>query len=86
MPVAYGHQGVWVRGYVHEVVIGCGGEVIARHPRSYGREDLVFDPIHHLPLLEQKIGALDQAASLVGRERRRLQLPPHPELVEGIVV
>jgi len=66
VPVAYGHQDVWVRGYVHEVVIGCGGEVIARHPRSYDREDLVFDPIHYLPLLEQKIGALDQAAPLVG--------------------
>ena len=66
MPVAYGHQEVWVRGYVHEVVIGCGAEIIARHPRSYDREDLVFDPIHYLPLLEQKIAALDQAAPLVG--------------------
>ena len=36
----------------------------ARHPRCYGREDMVFDPIHYLPLLEQKIGALDQAAPL----------------------
>ena len=25
VPVAYGHQEVWIRGYVHEVVIGCGG-------------------------------------------------------------
>ena len=66
VPVAYGHQEVWVRGYVHEVVIGCGAEIIARHPRSYDREDLVFDPIHYLPLLEQKIAALDQAAPLVG--------------------
>jgi transposase len=66
VPVAYGHQEVWVRGYVHEVVIGCGAEIIARHPRSYDREDLVFDPIHYLPLLERKIGALDQAAPLVG--------------------
>ena len=66
VPVAYGHQEVWIRGYVHEVVIGCGVEIIARHPRSYDREDLVFDPIHYLPLLEQKIGALDQAAPLVG--------------------
>ncbi len=66
VPVAYGHQGVWVRGYVQEVVIGCGAEIIARHPRSYGREDMIFDPIHYLPLLEQKIGALDQAAPLVG--------------------
>ncbi len=68
VPVAYGHQEVWVRGYVHEVVIGCGAEIIARHPRSYDREDMVFDPIHYLPLLEKKIGALDQAAPLVGWE------------------
>jgi transposase len=66
VPVAYGHQEVWVRGYVHQVVIGCGAEIIARHPRSYEREDLIFNPIHYLPLLEQKIGALDQAAPLVG--------------------
>ena len=65
VPVAHGHQEVWVRGYVHEVIIGCGAAIIARHPRSYDREDMVFDPIHYLPLLEQKIGALDQAAPLV---------------------
>jgi hypothetical protein len=28
-----------VRGYVHEVIIACGAEVIARHPRSYERDD-----------------------------------------------
>jgi hypothetical protein len=50
------------------VVIGCAGEIIARHPRSYDREDLIFDPIHYLPLLEKKIGALDQAAPLLGWE------------------
>ncbi len=66
VPVAYGHQEVWVRGYVHEVVIGCGSAEIARHLRSYDREDLVFNPTHYLPLLEQKVGALDQAAPLVG--------------------
>jgi hypothetical protein len=55
-----------VRGYVHEVVIACGTEVIARHPRSYDREDFVFDPLHYLALIEQKINALDQAAPLAG--------------------
>jgi transposase len=64
VPVAYGHQDVWVRAYVDQVVIGCRGEVIARHPRCYGREDMVFDPIHYLPLIERKINALDQAAPL----------------------
>jgi len=68
VPVAYGHREVWIRGYVHEVVIACGSEIIARHPRSYDREDMVFDPLHYLPLLEKKIGALDQAAPLAGWE------------------
>jgi hypothetical protein len=47
-------------------VIACGAEEIARHPRSYEREDFIFDPLHYLALLERKIGALDQAAPLVG--------------------
>ena len=67
-PVAYGHRDVLVRGYVDQVVISCGSEVIARHPRSYERDDFVYDPIHYLPLLEQKPSALDQAAPLQGRE------------------
>ena len=67
-PVAYGHRDVLVRGYVGEVVISCGAEVIARHPRSYEKDDFVFDPIHYLPLLERKTAALDQAAPLQGWE------------------
>ena len=55
-----------MRGYVDLVVISCGAEVIARHPRSYERDDFVYAPIHYLPLLEQKTGALDQAAPLQG--------------------
>ncbi len=66
VPTAYGHQKVLVRGYVHEVVITCGAEIIARHPRSYEREDFVFNPLHYLALLEQKTNALDQAAPLAG--------------------
>ncbi len=66
VPTEYGHREVLVRGYVHEVVIACAEQQIARHPRSYQREDFVFDPLHYLALLEEKIGALDQAAPLVG--------------------
>ena len=68
VPVDYGHRDVLVRGYVAEVVISCGSDVIATHPRSYERDDFVYYPIHYLPLLEQKIGALDQAAPLKGWE------------------
>ena len=48
------------------MVISCGSEVIACHPRSYERDDFACDPIHYLPLLEQKTAALDQAAPLQG--------------------
>src|ERR1700682_2826501 len=47
---ADGHREVLVRGYVHEVVIACAGEEIARHARSYAH--FVFNPLHYLALLE----------------------------------
>ena len=66
VPTAYGHRAVVVKGYVDEVVIVCGSEEIARHRRSYGREELIFEPRHYLALLERKTGAFDQAAPRVG--------------------
>jgi hypothetical protein len=62
----WGHREVLVKGFVHEVVICAGSEVIARHPRSYEWEDMIFNPLYYLALLEQKTNALDQAAPLVG--------------------
>lgn len=66
VPVAYAHREIIVKGHVDEVAIICGGEEIARHRRSYEATDFVFDPLHYLVLLEQKVGALDQAAPLKG--------------------
>jgi hypothetical protein len=34
VPVAYGYRDVWIRGYVDQGVIGCGGDVIARQSSS----------------------------------------------------
>ncbi len=68
VPTSYGHSQVLVRGYVHEVVIACGTQIIARHPRSWEKEDYIFDPLHYLALIEQKTNALDQAAPLAGWE------------------
>jgi len=66
VPVEYGHHQVLVKAFVWEVVIACSSEVIARHARSYGREEMIFNPLHYLALLEQKSNALDQAAPLQG--------------------
>jgi transposase len=71
VPTCHGHRQVIIKGYVHEVTIGCASETIARHPRSYEREAVIFDPLHYLALLEQKTRALDQAAPLAGWD-----LPP----------
>jgi len=68
VPTEYGHRQVLVKAFVWELVISCSSEVIARHPRSYGREEMIFNPLHYLALLEQKTNALDQAAPLQGWE------------------
>ncbi len=66
VPTAYGFQDVVVKGFVDEVIILCGAEEIARHPRSYGTGVFIADPLHYLALIETKPGALDQAAALQG--------------------
>ena len=68
VPTTYGHQEVLVRGYVYEVVIACGADVIARHARSWEKEDYIYDPLHYLALIEQKTNALDQATPLADWE------------------
>jgi len=70
VPVEYGHRQVLVKAFVREVVIGAASEVIARHSRSCGREEMIFNPLHYLALLEQKTNAHDQAAPL-----QRFELP-----------
>ncbi len=74
VPVAYCHRDGRIRGYVDNVAIGCGGEVIARHPRCYDREDMVFDSVHYYPLIVRKLNALDQASPLA-----ECDLPPEFE-------
>ena len=53
VPVSCGHRDVWIRGYVDQVVIGCGGDVIARPGRQKSRQlRLQGDPV-----AEQDAGA-----------------------------
>lgn len=75
VPAEYGHRQVLVKAFLWEVAISAASEVIARHSRSYGREEMIFNPLHCLALLERKTSALDQAAPL-----QTWQLPQ--ELIE----
>ena len=60
-----------MRGYVGEVVISCGAEVIARHRRSYERDDFCVRPGALPAAAGAQDGALDQAARLPGGSCRR---------------
>jgi transposase len=64
VPTEYGHREVLVKGYVDRVEVCVSGDIIARHARSYGREEFIYNPLHYLALLEHKPRALDQAAPL----------------------
>ena len=68
VPSTYGFRDVTIRAFVDVIEIGCGGAIIARHPRCYEREQMVFNPVHYFALLERKPGALDQAALLADWE------------------
>ena len=83
VPVAYGYRDVLVRGYVDEVVISCGSEVIAKHPRSYERDDFVYDPIHYLPLLEREPGAWTRPHPAGLGSARGVRHAAPPELPKG---
>jgi hypothetical protein len=49
---------------VEAVRLVCEGQRVAEHPRHWGREKLIFDPLHYLALLERKPGGFDFARPL----------------------
>jgi transposase len=66
VPTDCAHQAVTVVGGVDEVRLVVGRRVVARHPRLWAKEQVRFDPVHYLALLERKPGALDFARPLEG--------------------
>ena len=68
-----------VRAYAFQIEILYQEEVLACHPRSYGRDQDVFDPLHYLPLLEQRLGAFEHARPL--RQWRTTWPPAYEQLL-----
>jgi hypothetical protein len=64
VPVRYAHHPLVVKGYVERVEIFEQDTQVARHTRLWGKEEVSFDPLHYLALLERKPGALDYARPL----------------------
>lgn len=64
VPTKFAHHDLTVIGGIEEVRIECATELVAVHPRHWGREHVTYDPVHYLALLERKPGALDVARPL----------------------
>jgi hypothetical protein len=58
VPAAFAGRAVSVRSTASEIRIVADGAVIAQHARRFGRDQLICDPWHYLPILERKPGAL----------------------------
>lgn len=55
-------RAVQVRAYADRIVVRLGDEVVAEHPRCFGRDRTIYDPWHYLPVLVHKPGALRNGA------------------------
>ena len=55
-----------VRAYADRVVIRQDGEIVAEHPRSFGRGEIAYDPWHYVQILQRKPGALRNGAPFKG--------------------
>ena len=61
VPTEYAYRSLTAVATIEEVRILCAEELIACHPRCWGKEHYFYDPIHYLRLLERKPGGFDHA-------------------------
>lgn len=51
-----------IHAYADRIVIRQDGAVLGEHPRRFGRNQVVYDPWHYVPVLARKPGALRNGA------------------------
>jgi transposase len=57
---------VEIAAYAERIVIRQDGQILATHARSFGREQVIYDPWHYVPALMRKPGALRNGAPFKG--------------------
>ena len=62
VPAEFAGQRVSLRAWANRIGVVAEGQLVAEHARSFGRERLILDPWHYLPVLERKPGALRHGA------------------------
>jgi transposase len=58
VPCEYAGRGVSVRIYAERIELAYEGNVVCEHRRSFEKGRYILNPLHYLPLLERKPGAL----------------------------
>jgi transposase len=58
IPCAYAGRAVSVRAYADRIVLAVNGKAVAEHRREFGKGHYVLDPLHYIPVLSRKPGAL----------------------------
>lgn len=74
IPVEHAHRSLFLRAFVARVEITDGTRLLTTHTRCYDREQDVLDPLHYLPLLRERPGALDHA--------KAFKVWPHPPILD----
>ncbi len=70
VPTEYAHRKASVVGTIDRVQIVIGDRIVAEHVRDWEKENVYYDPIHYLALLEKKPNSFD-----FGRPFERWGLP-----------
>ena len=61
VPADKARKEMTLRAFPFHIEIVADNQVIATHKRSYGRQQDVLEPLHYLPLVEQRPGAFEHA-------------------------
>lgn len=73
VPSEYTGRQLSLRAYPFRLEILSLSQVVAEHPRCFGREQDILDPLHYLGLIEQRPGAFEHAIPM---RRWRQSWPP----------
>lgn len=73
VPSKRAYRNLVLKAYPFRVDVLHLKETIASHPPCYGQKQDIFDPLHYLPLLEQRPGAFQHAKPI---RRWRKEWPP----------
>lgn len=53
---------VEIRAYADRLECWQDGQIVGQHERAFGRDKTIFDPLHYIPVLARKPGALRNGA------------------------